>query len=144
MYNVLLHTLGLLVGLPDANCHSIRVSSQKQNNRLLSNLFLILYRVRFYPGCAMWNIWPIIYYASAARLMLQSTGLPASSSVNQSSARVVYAGKTHQRIKCKDSVLIGDQFKLFYNFRAKYGILDDIVYNFDETGFTLDFIFPWW
>ncbi len=49
--------------------------------------------------------------------------------------------KDHQRIKCEDPQIISEWFTLVYNFKAKHGILDDDVYNFDEVGFILGMIF---
>jgi hypothetical protein len=40
----------------------------------------------------------------------------------------------YQRLKCEDLVIICDWFHLFQNVKVKYGILDDDIYNFDETG----------
>jgi hypothetical protein len=48
----------------------------------------------------------------------------------------------YQRAKCEDPKVIGDWFTLVRNVKAKYGILDDDVYNFDETGFIMGMIFP--
>ena len=39
----------------------------------------------------------------------------------------------YKRAKCKDPVIIRDWFRLIYNIMAKYGILDDDVYNFNEA-----------
>jgi hypothetical protein len=47
----------------------------------------------------------------------------------------------YQRAKCEDPKVIGVWFVLVWNVRAKYGILDDDVYNFDETGFMMGIIF---
>ena len=47
----------------------------------------------------------------------------------------------YQRAKCEDPKVIGVWFVLVQNTRAKYGIVDDDVYNFDETGFMMGFIF---
>lgn len=47
----------------------------------------------------------------------------------------------YQRAKCEDPKLIGDWFALVRNTKAKYGILDDDTYNFDETGFMMGVIF---
>jgi len=40
----------------------------------------------------------------------------------------------HKRAQCEDPVIIGDWFRLVHNVKAKYGILDDDVHNFDEAG----------
>ncbi|EAQ86209.1 hypothetical protein CHGG_07462 [Chaetomium globosum CBS 148.51] len=48
----------------------------------------------------------------------------------------------YQRAKCEDPKVIGEWFALVQNTRAKYGIVDDDVYNFDETGFMMGMIFP--
>lgn len=47
----------------------------------------------------------------------------------------------YQRAKCKDPKLISEWFALVQNIKAKYGILDDDSYNFDETGFIMGMIF---
>jgi hypothetical protein len=41
----------------------------------------------------------------------------------------------YKRAQCEDPIIIGDWFRLVHNVKAKYGILDDDVYNFDEAGF---------
>ncbi|KAL2131434.1 hypothetical protein VTI74DRAFT_5124 [Chaetomium olivicolor] len=45
------------------------------------------------------------------------------------------------RTKCEDPKVIGEWFTLVRNTRAKYGIVDDDIYNFDETGFIIGIIF---
>ena len=47
-----------------------------------------------------------------------------------------------QRALCEDPKLIGDWFRLFQNMRAKYGVVDADIYNFDETGFMMGQICP--
>ncbi|KAJ6436114.1 DDE superfamily endonuclease [Purpureocillium lavendulum] len=47
----------------------------------------------------------------------------------------------YQRAKCEDLKIIGPWFDLVRNIKAKYGILDDDTYNFDETGFMMGVIF---
>jgi hypothetical protein len=42
-----------------------------------------------------------------------------------------------QRARCEDSVAIAAWFKLVEETRLAYGILDDNVYNFNETGFMM-------
>ncbi len=46
----------------------------------------------------------------------------------------------YQRAKCEDRKAIGEWFVLVRNVKAKYGILDDDTYNFDETGFMMGVI----
>ena len=46
----------------------------------------------------------------------------------------------HQRSKCEDPEVIGDWFRLVKNTIAKYGIVEDDIYNFDETGFLMGMI----
>jgi len=46
----------------------------------------------------------------------------------------------YQRAKCEDPRVIGKWFELFRNVKAKFGILDDDIYNFDETGFMMGII----
>ena len=43
----------------------------------------------------------------------------------------------HQRALCEDPEKIKAWFALFRNIKAKYGIQDKDVYNFDETGFMM-------
>ena len=45
-----------------------------------------------------------------------------------------------QRAACEDPELIGAWFKLVENMKAKYGIQDSDLYNFDETGFIMGVI----
>jgi hypothetical protein len=45
-----------------------------------------------------------------------------------------------KRAQCEDLVIIRDWFRLIYNVKAKYGILDDDVHNFDEAGCQLGVI----
>jgi hypothetical protein len=45
-----------------------------------------------------------------------------------------------QRALCEDPKAIGDWFALVRNTKAKYGILDDDSYNFDEAGFQMGVI----
>jgi hypothetical protein len=47
----------------------------------------------------------------------------------------------YQRAKCEDPKVIGEWFALVRNVKAKYGIVDDDTYNFDETGFMMGIIF---
>jgi len=47
----------------------------------------------------------------------------------------------YQRAKCEDPAIISPWFDLVWNIKAKYGILDDDTYNFDETGFLMGMIF---
>ena len=47
-----------------------------------------------------------------------------------------------QRALCEDPELISAWFRLVFNMRAKYGILDCDLYNFDETGFMMGMICP--
>ena len=42
-----------------------------------------------------------------------------------------------QRALCKDPVLIRSWFELIEETKAKYGICDEDVYNFDEAGFMM-------
>ena len=48
----------------------------------------------------------------------------------------------YQRAKCEDPKVIAPWFTLVRNVMAKYGILEDDTYNFDETGFMMGIIFP--
>jgi len=46
----------------------------------------------------------------------------------------------YQRAKCEDLIIIREWFALVYNVKVKYSILDDDLYNFDETGFIMGII----
>ena len=46
----------------------------------------------------------------------------------------------YQRAKCEDPAIIRDWFRLVRNTIAKYGIMDEDIYNFDETGFQMGVI----
>jgi hypothetical protein len=46
----------------------------------------------------------------------------------------------YQRAKCEDPKVIGKFFEAFRNTIIDYGILDDDIYNFDETGFAMGII----
>ena len=46
----------------------------------------------------------------------------------------------YQRALYEDPKAISDWFRLVENTRAKYGIPDEDVYNFDETGFQIGVI----
>ena len=48
----------------------------------------------------------------------------------------------YQRALCEDPEKIGAWFRLVQNMRAKYGIQDADMYNFDETGFMMGIITP--
>ena len=47
----------------------------------------------------------------------------------------------YQRAKCEDPKIISEWFALVQNVKAKYGIVEDDIYNFDETGFMMGIIF---
>lgn len=47
----------------------------------------------------------------------------------------------YQRAKCEDRETISKWFTLVRNTITKYGIQDDNIYNFDETGFMMGVIF---
>jgi hypothetical protein len=47
----------------------------------------------------------------------------------------------YERAKCEDPKIISEWFTLVRNTKAKYGILDDDTFNFDETGFMMGIIF---
>src|SRR5450432_3332707 len=46
----------------------------------------------------------------------------------------------YQRAKCEDPQVIRDWFRLVKNMIAKYGIEEQDIYNFDETGFQMGVI----
>ena len=43
----------------------------------------------------------------------------------------------YKRALCEDPELVQGWFRLVQNTKAKYGIQDDDMYNFDETGFIM-------
>src|SRR4051794_31427339 len=45
-----------------------------------------------------------------------------------------------QRALCEDTDIIKPWFRLYSGLKAKYGILDEDTYNFDETGFMMGVI----
>ena len=47
----------------------------------------------------------------------------------------------YQRAKFEGPKVIGEWFALVRNVKAKYGIVDDDIYNFDEVGFMMGIIF---
>jgi hypothetical protein len=47
-----------------------------------------------------------------------------------------------QRALCEDHDLVSGWFRLFFDTRSKFGILDCNLYNFDETGFMMGVICP--
>ena len=61
----------------------------------------------------------------------------------QPELRTCYSRKyDYQRAKCEDPKVIREWFALVRNMRAKYGIVEEDIYNFDETGFMMGIIFP--
>jgi hypothetical protein len=46
----------------------------------------------------------------------------------------------YQRARCEDPTTIRNWFRLVHNTIAKYGILEDDIWNFDETGFMMGMI----
>lgn len=46
----------------------------------------------------------------------------------------------YQRAKCEDPIILRAWFRLIQNIIAKYGILLEDIYNFDETGFQMGVI----
>jgi hypothetical protein len=49
--------------------------------------------------------------------------------------------KDYQRAKIEDPKVASGWLSLFQNYKAKHGILDDNIYNFDEAGFLMGIIF---
>ena len=47
---------------------------------------------------------------------------------------------TYSRAKCEDPKLIREHFDTLQRVRSEYGIVDEDIYNFDETGFALGII----
>ena len=57
---------------------------------------------------------------------------------NQSELQTKWNRKFHsQRAQCEDPTKINAWFKLVQDTRDAYGILDQDVFNFDETGFMM-------
>jgi hypothetical protein len=55
--------------------------------------------------------------------------------------KVVFSRKyDYKRAKCEDPRLIQDWFRLVQNTKAKYGIVDQDTWNFDESGFMMGMI----
>jgi len=46
----------------------------------------------------------------------------------------------YKRAKCEDPEVINSWFRLVANIKAKYGIPDDNMYNFNELGFIMGVI----
>ena len=46
----------------------------------------------------------------------------------------------YQWSKCEDPTLIRNWFKRFHDIILQYGILNEDIYNFDETGFQMEVI----
>ena len=55
---------------------------------------------------------------------------------------MLFSQISYQRAKCKDPKVIREWFALVQNMRAKYGIVEEDIYNFDETGFIMGIICP--
>ena len=51
-------------------------------------------------------------------------------------------GYDYQRAQCEDPAIIQGWFDLVRNMVAKYGILDEDIWNFEETGFMMGIISP--
>jgi hypothetical protein len=61
----------------------------------------------------------------------------------QPELRIRYARRyDYKRAQCENPKAIREWFALVRNVTAKYGVLDDDTYNFDETGFLMGLIFP--
>ena len=83
----------------------------------------------------------------AANLLLQARCGPASSVGINWPSRYIHRtpdlrtrytrSYDAQRAKCEDPVLIQGWFNLVRNTIAKYGIINEDIYNFDETGFAM-------
>jgi hypothetical protein len=57
---------------------------------------------------------------------------------SQSELQTKWNRKFHsQHARCEDPVTVAAWFKLVEETRQTYGILDDNIYNFDETGFMM-------
>ena len=44
----------------------------------------------------------------------------------------------YQQTLCKDLEIINKWFELIHNFKTKYGIIDENIYNFNKTGFLMN------
>jgi hypothetical protein len=79
-------------------------------------------------------IWLIACWLREAQVMLASTGRATLSSVQTVLRRVLI---DRQRALCEDPILIQRWFELVEKTKAKWGICDEDVYNFDEAGFMM-------
>ncbi|RFU36216.1 hypothetical protein B7463_g148, partial [Scytalidium lignicola] len=71
---------------------------------------------------------------SIANALISKRGEPTP----PSSLTTKYIRKySYQRAKCEDPKLIQQWFNQFLETKAQYGILDEDIYNFDETGFAM-------
>lgn len=86
-----------------------------------------------------------------ANLVLVSRGMPLPQTVGKNwptnfinrcpQLRTIYNRKyDYQRAQCEDPVVVQGWFNLVQNMKQKYGILDEDIYNFDETGFQMGVI----
>lgn len=62
--------------------------------------------------------------------------------VNQTDSLVMHFNRAYnrQRVLCKDPKVISSWFELVEETKAKYGIIDDDVFNFNEAGFMMGII----
>jgi hypothetical protein len=88
------------------------------------------------PCTQLYVIWLINYLLRAAQVRLGRSGQPTSSGVQTLKTRFNRA-YDRQRALCEDPVLIRRWFELVEQTKAKYGILDEDVHNFDEAGFMM-------
>lgn len=62
--------------------------------------------------------------------------------VNQTDSLVMHFNRAYnrQRVLCKDPKVISSWFELVEETKAKYGIIDDDIFNFNEAGFMMGII----
>jgi hypothetical protein len=84
---------------------------------------------------------PTNYYPYATGYLSARIGLPSCIKRHKEHRTRWVRNYDHQRAKCEDLRLIKSWFMLVRNIQAKYGILEDDIYNFDETGFMMGIIF---
>ncbi|KFY32099.1 hypothetical protein V493_00495 [Pseudogymnoascus sp. VKM F-4281 (FW-2241)] len=67
---------------------------------------------------------------------------PRLSSVEDMANQLLQARDASTVAQCEDPKAINAWFTLVLNTKAKYSIVDEDIYNFDETGFMMGIIFP--
>ena len=108
--------------LPDAIASPIQRSFHRKKRRRLLDIYLALTSVDLRLRTKLYAIWLISCWP---RNFVKRTD-SLTTRFNRAYDR--------QRALCEDPVLINSWFKLVEETKAKYGICDEDVYNFDEAG----------